>query len=423
MHVLIIGGGGREHALAWRLSRDTEVTRISALPGNPGIDAVGDSLGGRIDDHAAILAAARSADLVVIGPEAPIVAGLTDELRAAGATVFGPSRAAGLLEGSKVFSKQLFRDAGMATAAFEVFDDADAADAYLRRTGAPIVVKADGLCAGKGAIVCQTRDEAHQAVDLILRRGEFGAAGERIVIEQCLRGPELSVMALVDGETVVPLPVSQDHKRALDGDAGPNTGGMGAYSPVPQIDPELVQRIIDEHLVPTARAMVACGRPYQGVLYGGYLLTDDGPQVLEYNCRFGDPEAQVVLPRIGGSLAELLLACAEGRLAGERLELRETAAVCVVMASGGYPGDYTTGHPIDGLDDQPEQVAVFHAGTARRDGRVVTAGGRVLGVTGFGGSIDQAADRAYAAVDRIHWPGAYYRRDIAAQALAGVGGP
>lgn len=421
MRVLVIGGGGREHALAWRLAGSESVREVLAWPGNPGIARCGTSLGGSVDDLDGICACAaeRRVDLVVIGPEAPLVAGLSDRLRAAGVPVFGPSAAAAQLEGSKVFSKELFRDAGIPSAAFEVFDDAGQADRYLDSVGAPIVVKADGLCAGKGAIVCPTLAAAKEAVDRIMRRREFGSAGERIVIEECLQGPELSVMALVDGETVVPLPVSQDHKRAYDHDEGPNTGGMGAYSPVPAFDDALIQEILDTCLIPTAKALVARGLPYQGVLYGGYMLTAQGIRTLEYNCRFGDPEAQVLLPRLDGDFGAALLAAATGRLHEVSLSVGDRAAVCVVMASGGYPDAYQTGLPIDGLDAAAalEDVVVFHAGTRWDGDQVVTAGGRVLGVTACGDGLPATIAKAYAAVDRITWPGCHVRRDIAAQAL------
>jgi len=421
MRVLVIGGGGREHALAWRLAASESVTELLAWPGNPGIDSCGTSLGGSVDDLDGILACAteRRVDLVVIGPEAPLVAGLSDRLRAKGIPVFGPSAAAAQLEGSKVFSKELFRDAGIPTAAFEVFDDPDRADRYLDSVGAPIVVKADGLCAGKGAIVCPTMGGAKDAVDRIMRRREFGAAGDRLVIEACLSGPEVSVMALVDGETVVPLPVSQDHKRAYDHDEGPNTGGMGAYSPVPAFSDELIQEILDTCLIPTAKALVDRGLPYQGVLYGGYMLTDEGISTLEYNCRFGDPEAQVLLPRLDGDFGEALLAAATGRLSEVELTIADRVAVCVVMASGGYPGSYETGLPIHGLDaaGAMDDVVVFHAGTRWDHGQVVTAGGRVLGVTAYGDELAATIARAYEAVEQITWDGCHARRDIASQAL------
>lgn len=420
MRVLVIGSGGREHALVWRLAASASVDEVLAWPGNAGIAQHGRLLEGRLDDLDGIVATARREriDLVVIGPEAPLVAGLADRLRAAGVAVFGPSAAAAQLEGSKVFSKNLFRDAGIPTAEYEVFDNADAADRYLGSVGAPIVVKADGLCAGKGALVCPTLAEAHEAVDRILRQQEFGAAGDRVVIEECLTGPEISVMALVDGATVVPLPVSQDHKRVFDGDRGPNTGGMGAYSPVPAFSDELIDEILATCLIPTAEALVQRGTPYQGVLYGGYLLTEQGIRTLEYNCRFGDPEAQVILPRLGGDFGEVLLAAATGRLDSVELEITDDAAVCVVMASGGYPAAYPTGLPIEGLDAAAalDNVVVFHAGTRREAGRVVTSGGRVLGVTAWGTSLPQTIARAYRAVDCLHWEGCHARRDIAAQA-------
>ena len=420
MRVMVIGGGGREHALAWRLAESAAVEQVLAWPGNPGMDGCGQSLGGSIDDLDGILARAgqESVDLVVVGPEAPLVAGLADRLRSTGIPVFGPSAEAARIEGSKVFSKELFREAGIPTAEFEIFDTADAADRYLDRVGAPIVVKADGLCAGKGAIVCDTLAEAKDAIDRMMRQREFGEAGARVVIEECMVGPELSVMALVDGETVFPLPVSQDHKRAYDGDAGPNTGGMGAYSPVPCFPDSLIDEILQTCLVPTAKALSDRGTPYQGVLYGGYMLTDQGVRTFEYNCRFGDPEAQVLLPRLDGDFGEALLAAATGRLKDVELSISDRSAVCVVMASGGYPGPYDTGHPITGLDAAGEldNVVVFHAGTRWEGDQVVTSGGRVLGVTAVGDDLPQTIDLAYQAVDRIAWQDCRVRRDIASQA-------
>lgn len=423
MHVLVVGGGGREHTLAWALARSGSVTRVTSAPGNPGTARLGDAIDVDATDLDGLtkVAIGSGVDLVVVGPEAPLVAGLADRLRGAGVAVFGPDAAAARIEGSKVFAKTLLREAGIPTAAFEVFDAPDAADAYLRRVGAPIVVKADGLCAGKGALVCSTLAEAHAAVDRIMRERCFGAAGDQIVIEECMAGPELSVMALVDGEQLAVLPVAQDHKRALDGDRGPNTGGMGAYSPVPRFDAALIDEITRTCLEPTVRALARRGCPYCGVLYGGFMLTADGIRTLEYNCRFGDPEAQVVIPRLRGDFGELCAAVASGRLAEVNWAVEPHAAVCVVMASGGYPDAYETGYEIHGLAgaEQLPEVLVFQAGTRQVDGRLVTAGGRVLGVTGLGETIRQAADHAYRAVDAISWTDAHWRRDIAYQALDG----
>jgi phosphoribosylamine--glycine ligase len=420
MHVLVIGSGGREHALVWRLAASPSVTTISALPGNPGMASLATCLPGRVDDLDGVTVAAQAcgADLVVVGPEAPLVAGLADRLRAAGIPTFGPSAAAAQIEGSKVFCKELLRAASVPTAAFEVFDDAAAAHAYLRQVGAPIVVKADGLAAGKGAIVCATAEQAHAAVDQLMVDRALGEAGARVVIEACLEGPELSLFALVDGETVLPLGVAQDHKRILDGDRGPNTGGMGAYSPVPRFSPELVAQALETCLRPTARALAEAGTPYQGVLFGGFLVTAEGPQTLEYNCRFGDPETQVLLPRLDGDFGAACLAAATGRLAEAELSIADRAAVCVVMASGGYPGAYATGHEIRGLEAAAglAGVTVFHAGTKADGERILTAGGRVLGVTAVGPSLGATIDRAYQAVAAISFEGAQYRRDIAWQA-------
>ena len=422
MKVLVIGSGGREHTLAWRLRCSPSVSAVCALPGNPGIAALGSCLPGKIDDLDGIVHAARGAgvDLVVVGPEVPLALGLADRLREAGIPTFGPGASGARLESSKVFSKELFRDEGIPTAAFEVFDDPDRADAYLRQVGAPIVVKADGLAAGKGALICETLEEALAGVDQLMRQRCFGAAGDRIVIEECMTGPELSVMAVTDGQQLVLLPISQDHKRALDGDQGLNTGGMGAYSPVPRFDQALLDQIVETCLQPTLDGLRKRGVDYRGVLYGGFMLTPDGVKTLEYNCRFGDPETQVLLPRLESDFGQLCWGAAQGDLSEVEVAWTERAAVCVVMASGGYPESYQTGHAIQGIDtaEQLEDVVVFHAGTKLDGGQLVTAGGRVLGVTALGDTISAAVEQAYRAVDRIGWTGCHSRRDIAYQALA-----
>jgi len=421
MKILVVGAGGREHTLVWKLAQSPLVSELVALPGNAGIAAVARCVNMDPQDLPAVadFVDREEVDLTVIGPEDPLIAGLADVLLERGRKVFGPRANAALLEGSKVFAKELFRQYHIPTAAFEVFDDPGEAEAYLRRQEFPLVVKADGAALGKGVTVAPDLDTALRAVDDLMRKKLFGAAGNRIVVEECLTGPEASIQVFTDGETVVPMVPSQDHKRAYDHDQGPNTGGMGCYSPVPAVTDELFEEAIEHLLKPTVRAMAEEGRPYQGVLYGGLMLTAEGPKVLEYNCRFGDPETQVVLPRLESDLVEILLATAEGRLKEVEVRWSPRKAVCVVMASGGYPGAYEKGKVITGLEEvaQMEDVVVFHAGTARRNGDIVTNGGRVLGVTACGDTFRGTVDRAYEAVGRIHFEQAHYRRDIAWQAV------
>jgi phosphoribosylamine--glycine ligase len=422
MRVLVVGSGGREHTLVWKLAQSPSVSALYAWPGNAGIAASATCMEGSATDLQAVadFVAAEDIDLTVVGPEDPLIAGMVDVLAARGRVAFGPRRAAAALEGSKVFAKHLFRKYHIPTADFATFDSPAEAEAYLRRRGAPIVVKADGAAAGKGVLVCPDLASAADAVDRIMRRKEFGAAGDRIVVEACLSGPEASIKAFVDGETVVPMVPSQDHKRAYDHDEGPNTGGMGCYSPVPLVSESLLEEVMDTILRPTVEALAAEGCPYQGVLYAGLMLTAEGPQVLEYNCRFGDPETQVVLPRLESDLAEVLQATTEGRLKEVDVRWSPRQAVCVIMASGGYPGAYEKGQVITGIEEAEAlgDVVVFHAGTARRNGKLVTNGGRVLGVTALGDDFATTIDRAYQAVERIHFAGAHYRRDIARRALA-----
>jgi phosphoribosylamine--glycine ligase len=416
MKVLVIGGGGREHALVWKLSQSPRVEKIYCAPGNPGIAELAECVAVAATDVPALTAFARQqqVDLTVVGPEAPLCAGLADAFAAHGLVVFGPKRAAARLEGSKAFAKAFLQRHGVPTAAAAIFDNAADARAHVRRQGAPIVVKADGLAAGKGVIVAATVAEAEAAIAAIMEQRVFGEAGRQVVIEECLRGEELSVMALVDGRTVRILEAAQDHKRVGDGDRGANTGGMGAYSPTGLAveTGEIFQR--------TLAGLQAEGLDYRGVLYAGLMLTADGPKVLEFNCRFGDPETQVLVPRMDFDLAEACWATATGRLAEVPLRWKSEAAVCVVMAAGGYPGAFERGRPIAGLKDAAAlaKVQVFHAGTRRRaDGQVVTDGGRVLGVTAWDATLPAAVQRAYAAVVRIEFAGAHYRRDIAARAL------
>lgn len=421
MKILVVGGGGREHALAWRLVRDPERPAVVCAPGNAGTARIGRNLPVTAEDVPGLVAAARAErpDLVVVGPEAPLCAGLADALAEVGIAVFGPTSAAARLEGSKAFCKEILFAAGVPTAAARRFDNPDEAIAYIRARGAPIVVKADGLAAGKGVSVCATVEEARAAVDEALVRRAFGEAGRTILIEEYLAGEEASVLALMDGERIALLPSAQDHKRARDGDEGPNTGGMGAYSPAPVVTDAMAAEIRAAVFEPVLRELRRRGIVYRGVLYAGLMITDSGPKVLEFNCRFGDPETQAILPRWEGSLSEALLDCSEGRLRPERIRWRADPCVCVVMAAPGYPGPYPKGMPIDGIDDAErlEGVTVFHAGTAMENGRLVAAGGRVLGVTALGRDIRAAVDRAYEAVGRITFKGAHHRADIGARAL------
>ncbi|MGZ4150287.1 MAG: phosphoribosylamine--glycine ligase [Actinomycetota bacterium] len=421
MKILVVGGGGREHALTWRLAADPEATELHCAPGNAGIAGVATCHAVKAEDVEAIagLADGLDVDLVVVGSEAPLVAGLADVLRARGRRVFGPTAAAARLEGSKAFAKDVMQRAGIPTAAAGSFTEVEKAVAFLDELGGRAVVKADGLAAGKGVIVAEDRGAAVAAIADCLERRAFGEAGRTVVAEELLEGPEVSAFALCDGSTVLPLTLAQDHKRAGDGDTGPNTGGLGAYSPVPIVDAATEEEIWSTCVRPAVEAMAELGAPYQGALFAGLMLTADGPKVLEYNCRFGDPETQVLLPRLATGPAALFAACAGGDLAGARAEWRGGAAVTVVMASGGYPGSYATGLPIEGVDDAGalEGVTVFHAGTARdADGGLVTVGGRVLAVTGTGEDVAAARERAYAGVGLIGFEGAYARSDIAARA-------
>ncbi len=423
MRVLVVGGGGREHALAWSLARSPSVDALFAAPGNAGIEDVAECVPVEATDVAGLveLAERRSIDLTVVGPEAPLMAGLVDELEARGHRAFGPTAAGARIEGSKVWAKELLLRRAIPTGRAEVTDDVTRAVMLLDAFEPPYVVKADGLAGGKGVAVTADREEAVQAIEAALVDRAFGAAGDRILIEEHLQGREVSVLALADGRTVTPLEPAKDFKRALDGDRGPNTGGMGAYSPVPFVDEATGKRIAEEILEPTIGALAAEGVPYRGVLYAGLMLTEDGPEVLEFNARFGDPEAQAVLPRLESDLADLLLACVDGTLADHPPRWTADACVTVVLASGGYPGEHRTGFPIEGLEEagKSDRVAVFHAGTARRDGRVVTAGGRVLAVSALGTDLADARARAYRAASLISFEGVHHRADIALEAAGG----
>ena len=417
MNILVIGSGGREHALYWKLSESPQTEQIYAIPGNPGMGA---SAAIALDDHAAILRFVKEHEigLVVVGPEVPLMNGLVDELEAAGIRAFGPRANAAEIEGSKSFAKDLMEKYGIPTARYEVFTAAEPARAYIRQEGAPIVVKADGLAAGKGVIVAMTEQEALDAVDAIMEDHSFGDAGARVVIEEFMEGEEASLLAFTDGRTIRPMISAQDHKRAYDGDRGPNTGGMGTYAPAPVMTPEMTERAVEEILKPTIAAMAKEGRVYRGCLYLGLMVTADGPKVVEFNARFGDPETQVVLPLLDSDLVAIMCACADGTLADVPIRWKDGAAVCVVLASGGYPGHYEKGQEIHGLADAEAMGAlVFHAGTAMKDGKLVTNGGRVLGVVGRGADISSAVDAAYAAAAKISFKDAYYRKDIAHRAL------
>lgn len=421
MNILLIGSGGREHALAWALAKSPRCARLFIAPGNPGTATLGENVVLDVGDHAAVVAFCRlmAIGFVVVGPEAPLVDGIVDSLAAAGIRAFGPGRAAARLEGSKAFTKELCREANIPTAAFATFTDPAAAKDYVRAQGAPIVVKADGLAAGKGVVVAATVEEAIEALDM-MAAGGLGAAGSEVVIEECLVGEEASFFALVDGDTAVPLASAQDHKRVGDGDTGPNTGGMGAYSPAPVVTPAIAERVMAEIIRPTVATMKARGTPFRGVLFAGLMITAKGPQLIEYNVRFGDPECEVLMPRLLTDLVALLEATVDGTLAAITPAWRDEAALTVVLAAKGYPGKPETGTAIKGVEDagaRPDTL-VFHAGTKRLpDGTLVANGGRVLAATGLGTGIAEARQRAYAAVDAIDWPGGFCRRDIGWRAV------
>jgi phosphoribosylamine--glycine ligase len=421
MNVLVIGNGGREHALAWKIQQSPRVKRIFAAPGNAGIAAVADLVPLAADDVAALARFARDerVDLTVVGPELPLTLGIADEFHRHGLRIFGPTREAAQLEGSKAFAKELLRRHEIPTGFFSVFADADEAVRYVSEVGVPIVVKTDGLAAGKGVFICQTVKEAEDAINEVMRTRIFGDAGERVVVEEYLEGEEVSFIALTDGRSVLPMATSQDHKRAYDGETGPNTGGMGAYSPAPIVTPALQERIVRGIMQPVVTALRDAKIDFRGVLYAGLMITESGPKVLEFNARFGDPECQALMVRLKSDLVPLIEACIDGRLAETDAEWDERAAACVVLAAAGYPGNYEKGKMIRGLDALRgwQNGFVFHAGTAQRDNTVVTNGGRVLGVTALGAGIREAVQEAYWAVEQIHWDGIQYRRDIGHRAL------
>jgi len=422
MKVLLVGGGGREHALAWALSRSELLSKLWCAPGNAGIAGVAECVDIAAENVEALVAFARdkSVDLVVVGPEAPLTLGLADRCAEAGIRCFGPSAAAARLEGSKTFTREVTTAAGVPGAEWAQFTDPEAARAYLRRKGAPIVVKADGLAAGKGVVVAATLEEAEQAIAEIMEDRVHGAAGSSVLIEECLLGEEVSFFALCDGTEALPLGAAQDHKRVGDGDTGPNTGGMGAYSPPPAFTPEIEAEVMARIIRPTLAEMARRGTPFRGVLFAGLMLTADGPRLIEFNVRFGDPECQVLMMRLRSDLLAALLAAAEGQLGQAELAWAEEAAMVVVMAAQGYPGPYRKGTRIEGLDAAARVpgARIFHAGTARAaDGGFVSNGGRVLGVAGIGADLRAARDTAYAAVDALRWPEGFCRRDIGWRAL------
>ncbi len=419
MNVLLIGSGGREHALAWKLAASPQLTKLYCAPGNPGIAREAECVALDVTDHAALVAFAKEKEigLVVIGPEAPLVAGLADDLEAEGVRVFGPSAAAARLEGSKGFTKDLCARFDIPTGAYGRFSEAAAARAYVEKAGAPIVVKADGLAAGKGVTVAMTVEEALAAVEACFD-GAFGGAGAEVVVEEFLDGEEASFFCLCDGTTALPFGTAQDHKRVGEGDTGPNTGGMGAYSPAPVMTPQVVERVMDEIVRPTLAGMAELGCPFKGVLFVGLMITAKGPQLIEYNVRFGDPECQVLMMRLKDDLLSLLNGAVDGQLSHMSARWRGEAALTVVMAASGYPGTPQRGSVISGLDEaEAEGVEIFHAGTAQKDGHLVAAGGRVLNVTALGRTVTEARDRAYEAVDRIDWPNGFCRRDIGWRAV------
>lgn len=421
MRVLMVGGGGREHAMVWKISQSPRVKKIYCAPGNAGIADLAECVPIDAEDVDQLVAFARrqKIDLTVVGPEGPLAKGIVDRFEKEGLRIFGASQRAAEIESSKTFAKHIMIKYGVPTAAGETFTNYKAAEAYVKKVGVPIVVKADGLAAGKGVIVCATVAQAQAALKQILVDKAFGEAGRQVVVEECLVGEEASFLAFTDGKTVLPLPSSQDHKPVFDDDKGLNTGGMGAYSPAPVVDQYLHKRIMNEVMLPTVRGMAAEGHPYKGVLYAGLMIDRDQIKVLEFNGRFGDPEAQPLLMRLKNDIVSLMEAIIEERLDQCRLDIDDRATVCVVMASGGYPGKYKKGLPITGLDKvrRMKDVMVFHAGTALKDGKVVAAGGRVLGVTALGNTVAAAIDKAYKAVAKINWQGVHFRKDIGLKAL------
>ncbi len=421
MNILVVGGGGREHALVWKIAQSNLVDKVWCAPGNPGIASQAECVDIAADDIDGLLAFARrqQIDLTVVGPELPLALGIVDRFRREGLEIFGPDARAARLEGSKKFCKDIMAKYGVPTAAYGTFTDREQAVAFIREQGAPIVVKADGLAAGKGVVVARSEKEAIAAVDACMRDAAFGEAGRTVVIEEFLDGEEASFIAFTDGKTILPLASSQDHKPVFDGDQGPNTGGMGAYSPAPVVTDAVHRQVVEEILQPLVAGMAAEGCPFNGILYAGLMIRDGRAKVLEFNVRFGDPECQPLLMRLKSDLVPVLQACVRGELDRVRLEWHDKAAVCVVMASGGYPGSYAKGYPISGLEEAAaiDDLFVFHAGTGLENGRFVNRGGRVLGVTGLGSDIPTAIRKAYQGVKTISWQDVHYRTDIGKKAV------
>ncbi|MCP4362317.1 MAG: phosphoribosylamine--glycine ligase [Chloroflexi bacterium] len=412
--ILVIGSGGREHALVWKLTQSPQVGQIYVAPGNAGTAESATNIPIASDNIPALtdFAKENGVDLTIVGPEAPLAAGIVDHFQMAGLPTFGPTQAAAQLEASKAFAKEFMCQQGIPTADYAIFDDFDTAVTYVEQKTGPMVVKASGLAAGKGVLMCADREEALAALRLTMQNQAFGDAGNAVVIEEWLQGPEVSLLAFSDGRTIIPMLPARDHKRAYDNDEGPNTGGMGVYAPPLDVDEALVAEIMCTVLEPAVQGMAEQGTPYVGVLYAGIMLTAEGPQALEFNCRFGDPETQVILPMLDGDLAEIMQACIEGRLLPEMVKVKPGACATVVMAAPGYPGSYPKGLPISGLDDLLDGAFVFHAGTAQQNGRIVTSGGRVLAVSAVGNDLDTAVAHAYAGINCIHFDGAHYRTDI-----------
>ena len=424
MKVLVIGSGGREHALVWKLAQSPKVEKIYGAPGNPGIAQIGECVNISPTDIKGLadFAEKEGVDLTVVGPEAPLVAGIVDEFENRGLKIFGPSKEAAKLEGSKAFSKEMMKKYGVPTADFEVFDDPEKAKKYIKEKGAPIVVKADGLAAGKGVVVARNVEEALEAIDKIMIEKVFGDAGNRVVVEDCLFGEEASYLVVTDGENFIPLATAQDHKAVFDGDKGPNTGGMGAYSPAPVLSKEMEKEVQERVIKPILRGMKEEGHPFKGILYAGLMITEEGPKVLEFNVRFGDPEAQVILRRLKTDLVDVCQSVIEGNLI-DSLEWIPETAICVVLASKGYPGKYEKGKVITGIEEAEkiDNVVVFHAGTAIKDGKLVTNGGRVLNVTALGKDVVEARENVYKSIEKIHFDGMHYRKDIGLKALKRLG--
>jgi len=420
MNILIVGSGGREHALCWKIKQSSKVNKICCAPGNGGIAQLAECLEIKAEDIEGLVRCAqeRSIDLTIVGPEVPLVAGIVDAFQKQDLTIFGPNAFAAQLEGSKIFAKEFMQRHHIPTANFEVFDTFEGATAFIENTNYPLVIKADGLAAGKGVVICQNIEEAKTALDDMMQKKKFKEAGSRIIVEECLQGQEASILVISDGKNYFPLESSQDHKRIFDDDLGPNTGGMGAYSPAPIVTDSILRQVSARIIEPTIMGMLRDNNPFKGILYVGLMITPEGPKVLEYNVRFGDPEIQAILPRLRNDLIDVMLASCKGYLDEIELDWDPRSCVCVVMSSGGYPGEYKKGFAITGLDqiNDPDTI-IFHAGTQKKDGHIITSGGRVLGVTALGQGLETAMDKAYAAVETIKFEHCFFRRDIGAKAL------